>query len=105
MSLIFPVELVVPHGSMLPGMQAELIVPDGFTAGGRPLAMQIELVIPGSCRSLCVLGSSKSPGMQVELWLRKWSAEGSLLLDLPRIVDGNWGQVFSPCGWWWFQTG
>lgn len=57
MPLAFQVALVVPGYSMLPGMQADLVVSDAFRlltvmASHRSLGMQVELVVLDSCRSL-----------------------------------------------------
>lgn len=54
------VELVVPGSSRLPGMPAELVVPDGFRflvvlVNSRSPGIQAELVIPDGCRPLFIL--------------------------------------------------
>jgi hypothetical protein len=67
------IELLVISGCRTPQIQAELnyfrllIILDE----GRPPEMQVELVIPDSCRSLFVLGSTRHPMMQKKLWFRK----------------------------------
>lgn len=55
------VVLVVLGGIRLPRMQAGLVDSDGFRlllvlGQNRPLGMHVELVVPGSCRTLFLLG-------------------------------------------------
>lgn len=61
--------LFVPAGSRLLGMQAKLVVPDGFgplvvLGHSRPLGMQAELMVPDGC---------SLPELQIEAFTGGWS--------------------------------
>lgn len=60
-SLVIQVELLVPGVSWLLGIQAGLVVPDCF-------------------RPLDVLGGSRPPGIQAELWPREYYERYSVML-------------------------